>query len=190
MASRYTYWTIILADGPTSFRARDRDTLVPTLKQLQSRDPKAALKWFANGRLWDSPEQAREYARLARMAWQKTRGPEWRPGGEHRDPRDRFNKKKPKRAERRPPRPGGAGGAGAAGGGDRPGPSAPPKGPGAGPPSRVPRRPAARPPRDLDRNGRQRRPYRPTGGTRRGGGGGGRGGGGRGPGGGRGGGGR
>jgi len=176
MASRYTYWTIILADGPTSFRARDRDSLVPTLKQLQSRDPKAVLKWFANGRLWDSPEQAREFTRLARMTWQKTRGPEWRPGGEHRDPRDRF-KKKPKRAERRPPRPGGTG----AGGGDRPGPVGPPRGPAAGPASRAPGKPPSRPARTTGTDSRQRRPYRPTGGTRRGGGagrGGGRGGGG------------
>lgn len=101
MASRYKYWTIILSDGPTSFRARDRDSLVPTLKQLQSRDPGAALKWFANGRLWDSPDHAHEYARLARIAWKKTRGPEWRPGGEHRDPRDRSNKKKGRQTGRR-----------------------------------------------------------------------------------------
>lgn len=164
MASRYTYWTIILTDGPTSFRARDRDSLVPTLKQLQSRDPQAVLKWFANGRLWDSPEQAREYTRLARMAWQKTRGPEWRPGGEHRDPRDRF-KKKPKRAERRPPRPGGTGG-----GGDRPVSGGPPRSPAAGPASRAPGKPPGRPARTPERDPRQRRPYRPTGGTKRGGG--------------------
>ena len=97
MTARHTYWTIILADGPTSFRARDRALLVPTLRQLQSRDPAAALKWFANGRLWDSPEQAVEQTRLARLAWRKTRGPDWRPGGDHRDPRDRVTKAKPRR---------------------------------------------------------------------------------------------
>ena len=37
MAPRYTYWTIILPDGPTSFRARDRDSLVHRL------DPRTKL---------------------------------------------------------------------------------------------------------------------------------------------------
>ena len=166
MAPRYTYWTIIHTDGPTSFRARDRDSLVPTLKQLQSRDPNAALKWFANGKLWDSEDAAREYARLARMAWQKTRGPEWRPGGEHRDPRARFKSAKP--PKRRPAGPGGA--AGNAGGG-RPASGASPKASSAAPPRpRGPRRPAGGAPVRTDQNGRQRRPYRPTGGNRRGGG--------------------
>lgn len=143
---RHTYWTIILADGPTSFRAREPETLLPTLKQLQSRHPDAVMKWFANGRLWDSPEHAREYTRLARETWRKTRGPDWRPGGSHRDPRARVKTPKPPR--RKP-----AAGDGESGGpGPRPRPSGGSK------------------PAGAAKNGRQRRPYRPTGGTRRGGG--------------------
>jgi len=159
---RFTYWTIILQGGPTSFRARDRETLLPTLKQLQSRDPDARLMWFANGRLWASPEQAREHARLARLTYRRTRGPDWRPGGDHRDPRARVAK--PKGGGRRsshgrnqeprtPP-------------GDRTGAD----GRAAGPkqPHRRPPKPAAGGwPKPPVPNGRQRRPYRPTGGTRR-----------------------
>ena len=33
--SRTHFWTILLGTDATSFRARDRETLVPTLKQLQ-----------------------------------------------------------------------------------------------------------------------------------------------------------
>lgn len=117
---RHTYWTIILEGGPTAFRAHRREDLLPTLKQLQSRHPDTVMKWFARGRLWNSPEEAGAHARIRRSgAAYRQRGPDWRPGGEHRDPRDRFGKK-----------------------GER-----------------------------ASRGGRQERPYRPTGGTRRGGGG-------------------
>ncbi len=59
MPPRYTYWTIILDGQPTAFRAADRETLLPTLKQLQSKNPDATLKWFAHAQVWDSPEEAR-----------------------------------------------------------------------------------------------------------------------------------
>ena len=58
MPPRFAYWTILLDGKPTAFRARTSDELLPTLKQLQSRNPGAVMKWFAHGRLWDSPEQA------------------------------------------------------------------------------------------------------------------------------------
>jgi hypothetical protein len=97
MPPRFTYWTIILDGQPTAFRAAERDQLLPTLKQLQSRNPAAVLKWFAHGRLWESPEEvwrvrlkAREAAREA--AQRDRRGRDWRPGGEHKDPRERFKK--------------------------------------------------------------------------------------------------
>ena len=32
---RFGHWVIIAANAPTAFRAKQRDTLVPTLKQLQ-----------------------------------------------------------------------------------------------------------------------------------------------------------
>ena len=70
--------------------------MLPTLKQLQSKNPAAVLKWFAHGRLWESPEEvwqvklkARE---AAREASEERRSRSWRPGGEHKDPREKFKK--------------------------------------------------------------------------------------------------
>ncbi len=89
MPPRYAYWTIILEGKPTAFRAHTQDELLPTLKQLQARHPDAAMFWFARGRLWQSPEEERAAAEARRQTRQQ-RGPGWRPGGEHQDPRDRF----------------------------------------------------------------------------------------------------
>ena len=89
MPPRYTYWTIILEGKPTAFRAHTRDELLPTLRQLQARHPDAVLLWFARGRLWQSPDEARA-ALTAQRAARDRRGPGWRPGGTHQDPRDRF----------------------------------------------------------------------------------------------------
>jgi hypothetical protein len=84
MPPRYTYWTILAGGLPTSFRAASQDDLLPTLKRLQDRHPDAVMKWFARGKLWPSPEAAREASRFATA---RRRSQEWRPGGEHRDPR-------------------------------------------------------------------------------------------------------
>ncbi len=97
MPPRFTFWTIILDGQPTAFRAAEREELLPTLKQLQAKNPAAVLKWFARGRVWESPEEARrvrtEAETSAREAFLKERrAREWRPGGEHRDPRDKFKK--------------------------------------------------------------------------------------------------
>jgi len=89
MPPRHTYWTIILEDKPTAFRAHTREELEPTLRQLQARHPDAVLMWFARGRLWESPEQARA-AIPRRPGGGERRGPGWRPGGSHQDPRERF----------------------------------------------------------------------------------------------------
>ena len=89
MPPRFTYWTIILDGKPTAFRAHTSEELLPTLRQLQARHPDAAMLWFARGRLWNSPEEA-SAAAAARRAKPERRSPGWRPGGEHRDPRDRF----------------------------------------------------------------------------------------------------
>jgi len=94
MPPRYHYWTIILEGKPTAFRAHEQEELIPTLRQLQARHPDAVMKWFARGRLWESQEQERADALARRRP--KTPGTlarrsrEWRPGGEHKDPRDRF----------------------------------------------------------------------------------------------------
>lgn len=118
MPPRHVYWTIIYGNQATSFRAATPDELLPTLRQLQSRHPDAVLKFFARGRLWNSPEEARprrdtrrpDQARRdnrrpenqrdgRRDSRQRSgagqpvgerRGKNWRPGGEHQDPRDRW----------------------------------------------------------------------------------------------------
>ena len=90
MPPRHTYWTIILEGKPTAFRAHTEEELLPTLKQLQARHPDAVMRWFARGKLWHSQEEER-LARAARDAKREKRGRDWRPGGMHRDPRERFD---------------------------------------------------------------------------------------------------
>ena len=59
MPPRHAYWTILIGDSPTAFRARERDELLPTFERLRAKQPDAVLKWFERGRLWASPEEAR-----------------------------------------------------------------------------------------------------------------------------------
>ena len=159
MPPRYSYWTIIAGGLPTAFRAADREELLPTFTRLREKQPDAEMKWFARGKLWDSPEAAREDTerRRARPEGARStdrpstdrrggpsqgrrssegarapgppsgerRGRDWRPGGEHRDPRQKFKDAKKDRNQRwreekfartqGPPRAGGA-----RDGGDRP----------------------------------------------------------------------
>ena len=91
MPPRFVYWTIIFDGQPTAFRSATRDELLPTFKRIQAKHPDAQLRYFARGRLWYSDEEA-SAARLREKVDQRSerRGPNWRPGGEHRDPRDRF----------------------------------------------------------------------------------------------------
>jgi hypothetical protein len=89
---RYAYWTILIDNRPTAFRARERDELLPTLNQLKRKNADVTMKWYAGGRLWESPEAAQAARRAPRPAQEPRRGREWRPGGEHRDPRDRFKR--------------------------------------------------------------------------------------------------
>jgi len=86
---RFAYWTILLDGQATAFRARTREELFPTLKQLQAVNPGAEMRWVSHGRLWESPEQALAARRRGRRP-EETRGPGWRPGGQHKDPRARF----------------------------------------------------------------------------------------------------
>jgi hypothetical protein len=87
MPPRHAYWTIILEGKPTAFRTHTRDELLPTFKQLQARHSDIQMKWFARGRLWESPDEERA---AARRRGEERRGPSWRPGGSHEDPRERF----------------------------------------------------------------------------------------------------
>ena len=86
MPPRYAYWTILAGGLPTSFRAAEAEDLLPTLRRLQERHPDAEMKWFARGKLWASPEAARTEPPPVSVP----RGREWRPGGEHRDPREKY----------------------------------------------------------------------------------------------------
>ena len=70
------------------------------------------MRWFARGKLWDSREAERDDFQMQRHAASapreprgdrlppaERRGSDWRPGGTHKDPRDRFKKKnRPERA--------------------------------------------------------------------------------------------
>lgn len=85
------YWVILAGNTPTSFRARTRDLLVPTFVQLQRTQPDVSLKWFERSRIWTSPAEALA-ALLAQRHQPRRREhpPDWRPGGDHKDPRKRF----------------------------------------------------------------------------------------------------
>ena len=85
MPPRYAYWTIIAGGLPTAFRAAAREELLPTFQRIKDKHPDAQMKYFARGKLWESPEAARTAERRS-----GTRGRDWRPGGNHRDPRQKF----------------------------------------------------------------------------------------------------
>jgi len=102
MPPRYVYWTILIDNKPTAFRAREQAELLPTFNQLRRTNPDIALKWFAHGRLWDSPEQA-DWARRNTLVPREKRGPDWRPGGRHEDPKARYARKKPRSPDRGSP---------------------------------------------------------------------------------------
>lgn len=98
MPPRFVYWTILAGGLPTAFRAADREELLPTFKRIQVKHPDAELKYFARGRLWNSPDEAR--AERAARPPRESRGPDWRPGGSHRDPRQPFKDAKKARNQR------------------------------------------------------------------------------------------
>jgi hypothetical protein len=101
MPPRHAYWTILVDDQPTAFRAHDAGELEPTLNRLRERHPSAVMKWFERGKLFDSRDQAREQGlgkgerrwegpRPDRSHDERPRDRKWRPGGEHRDPRQQY----------------------------------------------------------------------------------------------------
>jgi 23S rRNA pseudouridine2605 synthase len=108
---RHAYWTILIDEKPTAFRAREREELQPTFVQLQRKSANVTMRWFARGKLWESREAERDDFQMQRHAASaprkpqgdrppaERRGSDWRPGGTHKDPRDRFKKKnRPERA--------------------------------------------------------------------------------------------
>jgi hypothetical protein len=106
MPPRFAYWTILIDQKSTAFRAREREELLPTLHQLKRKNADVAMKWFARGRLWDSPEQEQTARRAPKRPLHETRSRDWRPGGDHKDPRERFKKRArrplPPRRDRKP----------------------------------------------------------------------------------------
>ena len=128
MPPRFAYWTIVAGGLPTAFRATEREELLPTFNRLKEKHPDAEMKYFARGRLWASQEEARHEAKARRTAAAlrqsarggTSRGRDWRPGGEHRDPRQHFKDAKKernlewrKRRFQRHQKPGATGGSGA-----------------------------------------------------------------------------
>ena len=76
MPPRHAYWTILVGDSPTAFRAADRADLLPTFERLKQKHPDVVLKWFARGQLWESQEAQRAAERPARpTADREGRGP-------------------------------------------------------------------------------------------------------------------
>ena len=63
MPPRHAYWTILIDNAPTAFRAREREDLLPTLNQLRRTNKDVLLKWFGRGKLWDTPEAAQTAGR-------------------------------------------------------------------------------------------------------------------------------
>jgi hypothetical protein len=98
MPPRFAYWTILVDNQPTAFRAKEAEELLPTFNRLKEKHPSAVLMWFQGGRLWRSRLEAheaavaarREAARKKRAAEQPPRDRKWRPGGAHRDPRQKY----------------------------------------------------------------------------------------------------
>lgn len=60
MPPRYAYWTILIDDQPTAFRAGSQDDLMPTFKRLKLKHASAKMMWWQNGKLWDSRLDAQE----------------------------------------------------------------------------------------------------------------------------------
>src|SRR5262249_36247188 len=107
MPPRFAYWTILAGGLPTAFRAIAREELLPTFNRIREKHPDAEMKWFARGKLWNSPEEAQvrtprapQHGHERRRSFrprgesEARRDRDWRPGGDHRDPRQDFKDKK------------------------------------------------------------------------------------------------
>lgn len=91
MPPRYSYWTIIIDNQPTAFRAALHEDLLPTFNRLKQKHPTAVMMWFQRGRLWPSRQDA-QAAFVAERRDTNRRPKSW--------PRD----DRPTRADDRPPR--------------------------------------------------------------------------------------
>jgi hypothetical protein len=64
MPPRYAYWTILIDGQPTAFRSAAQEDLMPTFKRLKEKQASAEMKWFQNGKLWESRVEAQEHMRM------------------------------------------------------------------------------------------------------------------------------
>ena len=101
MPPRYAYWTILVDDQPTAFRAGAQEDLLPTFKRLKEKHPSAVMKWFQNGKLWDSRIDAQEAMRA--RGEMGRRGDERQQGGFRSRDRD-FKSSRPRDDDRKPRR--------------------------------------------------------------------------------------
>lgn len=60
MPPRYAYWTILVDEQPTAFRAGSLEDLLPTFNRLKEKSPSARMVWFQNGKIWNSRVEAQE----------------------------------------------------------------------------------------------------------------------------------
>lgn len=126
MPPRYAYWTIIVDNQPTAFRAGAQEDLMPTFKRLKEKHPSAIMMWFQNGKLWpsrlDAQEAMRARGELGRRGDERQGGsrdrerrpaeprerPEWQPRAssarERQPPRSKNLDWKPKGTFTPPPR--------------------------------------------------------------------------------------
>ena len=86
MPPRYAYWTILVDEQPTAFRAGDANDLQPTFKRLQQKHPSARMVWFQNGKVWNSRLEAQEAMRVRgergrQGDFRQRRKLEWKPKG-------------------------------------------------------------------------------------------------------------
>jgi hypothetical protein len=101
MPPRFSYWTIIIDNQPTAFRAAMLEDLLPTFNRLKLKHPTAVMMWFQRGRLWPS----RQDAQAALVAERRnTNRPRWSgPSGQHPPPRRESRDRRPRPDDRRPP---------------------------------------------------------------------------------------
>jgi hypothetical protein len=60
MPPRYAYWTILVDNQPTAFRASSQEDLMPTFNRLKLKHPAAKMMWWQNGKLWESRLDAQQ----------------------------------------------------------------------------------------------------------------------------------
>jgi len=82
MPPRYAYWTILVDDQPTAFRAGAKEDLLPTFNRLKEKHASATMMWFQNGKLWPSRLDAQE---AMRARGEMGRRGDSRQGGSFRD---------------------------------------------------------------------------------------------------------